>query len=547
VALTTLSDLMQEARELVQRDAVRSGLPDDNKPLRDGGAGATACAEAVGVYLAFALSKQADLGNSLCAWEPIAQCPRHLFGRQAIPMVWDYAEGNPLGNSSGAWSVFVDGIAKAFSKAFEYVPSGVSGHSGQGDAGVQTISRDKLVSTDPPYYDNIGYADLSDFFYVWLRHALRPVFPDLFVTLAVPKAEELVATPGRHGGKEQSESFFLHGMTQAMHRLAEEAHPAFPVTIYYAFKQSETDAVDGTSSTGWETFLDAVIRAGFAMSGTWPVRTENESRMRGQTSNALASSIVLACRPRAVDASTATRREFITALKAELPKALMHLQRGNIAPVDLAQAAIGPGMAVYTGYAKVLDAEGKPLSVREALALINQTLDEALAEQEGDFDADSRWALTWFEQAGFAEGEYGVAEQLSKAKNTAVAGLVEAGIISSKAGKVRLLKPDELPADWDPTNDPRLTAWEMVHHLIRVLEAGGESAAAELAARLGAKAEAARELCYRLYTLCERKKRAAEALSYNALVQSWPEIMRLAGEEREHEPGQSSLFSGEEV
>jgi putative DNA methylase len=315
-----------------------------------------------------------------------------------------------------------------------------------------------------------------------------------------------------------------------MHRLAEQAHPAFPVTIYYAFKQAESDVGEGTSSTGWETFLDAVIRAGFAITGTWPMRTELGNRMRGMDSNALASSIVLGCRKRAADAPTATRRDFVTALKSELPKALAHLQRGNIAPVDLAQAAIGPGIAVYTRYSKVLDAQGKPLSVREALALINQTLDEALAEQEGDFDADSRWALAWFEHVGYAEGEYGMAETLSTAKNTSVAGLVVAGFLASSRGKVRLLKPEELPADWDPTTDPRLTAWEMVHHLIRALEAGGEGAAAALVAKLGSKAEVARELCYRLYTLCERKKRAAEALAYNGLVQSWPEITRLARE-----------------
>jgi putative DNA methylase len=313
-----------------------------------------------------------------------------------------------------------------------------------------------------------------------------------------------------------------------MRRLVGQAHSAFPVTIYYAFKQAETKGDTGTTNTGWDTFLAAVIEAGFAISGTWPMRTELGNRMIGSGTNALASSIILVCRQRPADASTATRRDFVTALKAELPQALAHLQRGNIAPVDLAQAAIGPGMAVYTRYAKVLDAEGKPLPVRAALALINQTLDEALAEQEGDFDADSRWALTWFDQTGFAEGDYGVAEQLSKSKNTSVSGLAEAGILVSKAGKVRLLKPAELPADWDPTTDKRLTVWEMVHQLIRVLEAGGEGAAAALVARLGGQAEAARELCYRLYTLCERKKRAAEAMAYNGLVQSWPEITRLA-------------------
>ncbi len=392
--------------------------------------------------------------------------------------------------------------------------------------------------------DNIGYADLSDFFYVWLRRSLRAVFPGLFATLAVPKAEELVSTPYRHGSKLEAEAFFLTGMTQAMRRLAEQTHPAYPVTIYYAYKQAETEntKVPGMTFTGWETFLEAVIQAGFIITGTWPMRTELSNRMIGNDTNALASSIILVCRRRAAAAPTATRREFVSALKAELPAALAHLQRANIAPVDLAQAAIGPGMAVYTRYARVLDAAGNPVPVREALALINQTLDEALAEQEGDFDADSRWALAWFEQSGFAEGEYGVAETLSKAKNTSVAGMVEAGILVSSRGKVRLLKPNELPANWDPAKDRRLTAWESVHQLIRALETGGEAGAAELAAKLGSQAETARELAYRLYTLCERKKRAAEALSYNALVQSWPEIMRLARAEEKAQPAQSSLF-----
>ena len=335
-------------------------------------------------------------------------------------------------------------------------------------------------------------------------------------------------------------------MTQAMHRLSEQSHPGFPVTIYYAFKQSEVRGDAGVASTGWEIFLDAVIRSGFVISGTLPMRTERGNRMIGMDANALASSIILVCHQRPRNVPAATRREFLTTLRSELPRAVRLLQSGNIAPVDLAQAAIGPGMAVFTRYAKVLNAEGKPLTVREALELINRTLDEVLAEQEGDFDSDSRWAVAWFEQFGFDEGEYGIAETLSKAKNTSVAGLVEAGILTSKGGKVRLLKPEQLPEDWDPTTDARLIAWEMVHHLVRVLEASGESAAAELAARLGAKAEVARELCYRLYTLCERKKRAAEALSYNSLVQSWPEITRLAREEGEHEAEQTSLFATED-
>jgi putative DNA methylase len=373
---------------------------------------------------------------------------------------------------------------------------------------------------------------------------LKPVFPDLFVTLAVPKSQELVATPYRHGSKGKAEAFFLDGMTQAMRRLAEEAHPAFPVTIYYAFKQAESDSAMGIASTGWETFLDAVIRAGFAIYRTWPIRTEQTAAMKTGT-NALASSIVLVCRPLAANAPSTTRRDFLNALNAELPVALKHLQRSNIAPVDLAQAAIGPGMAVYTRYAKVLDAAGEPLSVREALTLINQTLDEVLIEQEGDFDADSRWALAWFEQSGFATGEYGVAETLSKAKNTSVDGMVDAGILTSKGGKVRLLKPSELRSNWDPATDLRLTAWESVHHLVRALEAGGENAAAQLVTKIGSKAEIARELAYRLYTVCERKKRAQEALSYNGLVQSWPEITRLARESGKPQQSQPQLFEQE--
>jgi len=541
VALTTFTDLMREARERVERDALAAGLTDDGRPLV-AGTGGTAYAEAVGVYLAFAVDKGANYWSSLCAWHTGAEKMISTFGRQAVPMVWDFTEANPFSDSSGNVMLGIDQAAKMI-VALGFGPAGLAS---QADAAVQSTSKHKVISTDPPYYDNVPYADLSDFFYVWLRRSLDSVFPDLFTTLAVPKDEELVAFPYRHGGKVGAEAFFLEGMTQAMHRLAEQAHPAFPVTIYYAFKQSESDSADGTASTGWETFLDAVIRAGFAVTGTWPVRTEYTSQLK-TTRSALASSIILVCRPRSAVAPTATRREFVTALKAELPVALAHLQRGNIAPVDLAQAAIGPGMAVYTRYAKVLDAEGKALTVREALALINQTLDEALAEQEGDFDADSRWALTWFEQSGFAEGEYGVAEQLSKSKNTSVAGMVEAGILESKRSKVRLLRPEELPDGWDPATDPRLTAWEIVHQLIRVLGSGGEGAAAELVANLGAKAEVARELAYRLYTLCERKKRAAEALAYNGLVQSWPEITRLAREGGKPRTDQADLFNeGEE-
>lgn len=527
VAMVTFSDLVQEARMQVKRHAIAASMPDDDKLLRDGGIGAVAYADAIAVYLGCVIDRMAYYGSSLTTWLPKDNALRDCMPRQALPMAWDYAEGNPLGKSSGDVSTCSRAVANYLEVATVRAPArAVQADAQAGIPGVTEL----VISTDPPYYDNISYADLSDFFYVWLRRSLRAVYPDLFSTLAVPKAEELVATAYRHGTKKKAEAFFLDGMTQVMHSLVRKTHPAFPVTIYYAFKQSESDGTDGTTNTGWDTFLDAVVRAGFAITGTWPMRTEGAGRMVASGTNALASSIVLVCRPREADALIATRREFVAALKAELPIALAHLQRGNIAPVDLAQAAIGPGMGVYTRYSRVLDAEGKALSVREALSLINQTLDEALAEQEGDFDPDSRWAITWFEQVGFEVGEYGTAEQLSKSKNTSVSGLVEAGILASKGGKVRLLKPNELPDDWDPTTDKRLTSWETVHHLIRVLEAGGEGAAAKIVSKLGAKAEVARELCYRLYTLCERKKRATEALSYNGLVQSWPEITRLARE-----------------
>ena len=520
-SITTFADLVQEARELVKKDFGAAKLG-ENKVYSE--AEINSYSDAIGVYLACAVGKLADYNSNGCSWGATRETIRNTFGRQAIPMVWDFAEANVLSESTGGFLSCVEQVARVIAN----LPGTSIGLSAQADAQTQEISRNKVVSTDPPYYDNIGYADLSDFFYVWMRRSLRTVFPELFSTLATPKAEELVANPYRHGNKDKAETFFLDGMTLAMSRISEQAHPAFPVTIYYAFKQAESDGNDGTTNTGWDTFLAAVIDAGFAITGTWPMRTEMGNRMVGSGTNALASSIVLVCRKRNKDAPTATRREFISALKEELPKALAHLQAGNIAPVDLAQAAIGPGMGTYTRFSKVVDAEGNKISVRAALSIINQTLDESLAEQEGDFDSDTRWALTWFDQNGFSEGDYGIAEQLSKSKNTAVSGLVEAGILFTKAGKVRLLKPSELPNDWDPETDSRLTVWEMVHHLIRVLQSEGENAASIIVAKLGTQSETARELCYRLYTLCERKKRAGDAMAYNSLVQSWPELTKLA-------------------
>ena len=520
VALTTFSDLVAEARDRIRQDAVAAGMPDDDYRYAD----------AVGVYLAFAISKLADRGSSICTWFTERDSTRNTFARQSIPMTWDYAELNTLLDGTGSFAGAVEWTAEST----DCLASGggsARGSARLADAEHQTLSACKIVSTDPPYYDNIGYADLSDFFYVWLRRSLRSIFPDLFATIAVPKAEELIADSYRHDTKARAEAFFLAGMTQAMRRLAEQAHPATPTTIYYAFKQAEKRDEHGVSSTGWETFLEAVIKAGFAVTGTWPMRTELGNRMIGRGSNALASSIVLVCRRRPADAPRVTRRNLVDALQAELPPALIHLQRANIAPVDLAQAAIGPGMAIFTRYAAVLDPAGKRIAVGEALAYINQTVDEILTAQEADFDTDSRWALAWFDQHGFAAGGYGSAETLATAKNTSVAGMVHAGILHSAAGKVRLLRPLELPVDWDPAADDRLTTWEAAHHLIRVLHQGGEMGAAALLRRLG-YGDGARDLCYRLYTLCERRQRPAEAFDYNWLVQSWLEVSRLARSEQ---------------
>ena len=439
-------------------------------------------------------------------------------------MVWDYAETNMFASAAGDIEISIEGMAKALPNIKGVAP----GKAVHADAQTQTISSSKVVSTDPPYYDNIGYADLSDFFYVWLRRSLRQIYPNLFATVAVPKAEELVATPYRHGGKEQAEKFFLDGMTEALRNLARQAHPAFPVTIYYAFKQSETTNEAGTSSTGWETFLEAVLQAGFALTGTWPMRTERDARSIGIGTNALASSIVLVCRQRPLDAPTVSRREFIRELNAALPEALDEMTRGGVnspvAPVDLSQAIIGPGMAIFSQYAAVLEADGTPMRVRTALQLINRFL------AEDDFDHDTQFCLHWFEQQGWATGRYGDADVLARAKGTSVGGLQTSGVVASSKGELRLLKWAEMPRDWQPESDTRMPVWEALHQLIRALNQDGESAAGSLLARMPTRAEPIRALAYRLYTLCERKNWASEARAYNELVTAWSAIEQAAGE-----------------
>ena len=462
------------------------------------------------------------------------------FARGDIQLNWDFAETNPFGGSVGDWQQIVTTSLRAFRLIDPRGPIAVVQQSDARKAG-STHSGKYIVVTDPPYFAAIGYADLSEYFYYWIRIALKNIKPSLFATIGVPKQNELIASPKRHGGREKAATYFIDGFTETFRRLASIADPEFPMVIVYAQKQEEQTSDEG-ASTGWQAMLEAMIRGGLSISGTWPISGTGGSRMRAHGSNSLASYIVFTCRPRPATAPVATRREFLNALRVELPSALASLQQGNTAPVDLAQAAIGPGMAVYTRYERILDADGKALTVRNSLSLINDVLDEVLAEQEGDFDSDTRWAITWFEQVGFDEGDYGTAEMLSKAKNTSVDGMVDAGILSSKSGKVRLLKPEELPSDWDPLHDRRLTVWESVHHLVRAL-AEGESAAATLVAILGSKSEIARELAYRLFKICERRKRSQEALSYNGLVQSWPEITRLARQDFNQLQTQSALFT----
>lgn len=530
VALTTFSDLVQEAREKAIRDARAADMPDDGRGLAQGGSGATAYGEAVASYLTFGVDRLADRCSTICSWDSGYTKIRNTFGRQAIPMTWDYCEGNVFSESTGNFTSLLEWVVKYLNEA----PANPISFATQLDAAKQKITAGKLVSTDPPYYDNIGYADLSDFFYVWMRRSLRTIYPELFGTMAVPKAEELVATPYRHGSKEKAEAFFMEGMTRAIRNLAEQAHPAFPVTIYYAFKQSETKE-GGTTSTGWVTFLEAVIQAGFSIDGTWPMRTEMSNRMIGSGTNALASSIVLVCRKREANAETLSRRDFIRRLREEMPEALETMIGGEsgqtpIAPVDLAQAAIGPGMAIYSRYAAVLNQDGSPMSVHDALVLINRAITEYLNPDSGDFDPDTQFCAGWFEQYGWNKGSFGEADTLARAKGTSVDGVEAAGVLESGGGKVRLLRWGEYESDWDPTKDDRTPVWEACHQMIRRLNHQGESAAGELLAKMPEKGEAIRQLAYHLYTLCERKKWAEDARAYNELIGSWNAIVTASHE-----------------
>ena len=542
LALNTFSDLVQEARIKAIDDAKLAGMINDGIRLCDGGKGAIAYGNAIAVYLAFAVDKALDYSNTICDWHTTRETIGHLFNRQAIPMKWDYCEANIFSESSGNIQGMIDWV----SKALITTPADQNGIGLQLPAQNQTISTNKVISTDPPYYDNVGYADLSDFFYVWMRRSLQDIYPELFTTMAVPKAEELIAAPYRCGGKEAAEKFFLDGMTEAMHNLAIQSNPSFPVTIYYAFKSTDTDE-KGTSNTGWETFLEAVLKAGFEITGTWPMRTELSNRMRGMSSNALASSIVLVCRRRADDAMEIDRRDFLNELREAMPNALRDMMGKDgisspIAPVDLAQAAIGPGMEIFSKYKSVLNADGSAMTVHEAMIEINRQITDYLNPEGTGFDAETLFCNDWFQENVWGENAYGLADVLARAKGTSVERVKASGILSAEGGKVQLLNWREYPEEYDPSKDKNRPTWEALHHLIRKLNTSGESVAGELLAKMPESSEDIRQLAYFLYTMCERKGNAEDARYYNELMTSWHAIVAASMEHMKSKPEQMRLF-----
>lgn len=535
-ALTTFSSLVSEAQQKAEADAVAAGVFNDHIALSEGGSGARAYGEAVGVYLAFVVDKMADYHSSICSWHSSKELIRNTFGRQAIPMVWDFAEANPFSDSAGCCDNMLEWVTKATLLFPATIQGSAKQHDAQSDNGLRNIA----VSTDPPYYDNIGYADLSDYFYVWMRQTLKGTYPKLFRTMLVPKAEELVATPYRFDGSvEKARDFFEDGMFNTCCRLHDYSRDDIPVTIYYAFKQSETDTEDTTSSTGWETMLSAIIRAGFSITGTWPMRTEMANRSIASGTNALASSIVLVCRKRDETTGSATRREFINALHREMRPALEKLQSANIAPVDLAQSAIGPGIGVFSRYKSVLEADGKPMSVRAALQIINQELDAFYNEQEGELDRESRFCVELFSQYAFNNIKFGDADILARAKNTSVQALAEHGVLMAAKGQVRLKTRDELPERVDTHES---CTWLLTQQLARAMEVGGVKACAAIVLNIfGSNAEEAKALAYRLYTICERKNWAQEGYAYNNLVVAWPDIQSAAAQMQAEIPVQIKM------
>lgn len=537
-ALTTLSELVAEAQAKAEADAVYAGMPNDHLPLSEGGTGARAYGEAVGVYLAFVIDKMTDYHSSICSWHNSGEKIRNTFGRQAIPMTWDYAEANPFCSSSGSYANMLDWVVRCVRELPTASDAEVGQYDAQSDCGLRNI----MVSTDPPYYDNIGYADLSDFFYVWMRQSLKDTYPKLFSTMMVPKAEELIATPYRHNGSTaEAKTFFEDGMLATCKQIYKYAREDVPVTIYYAYKQSDTDTdTNTTASSGWETMLSAIINAGFAITGTWPMRTEMANRSIASGTNALASSIVLVCRKRPEDAPQTTRRNLIATLRKELRPALRELQHSNIAPVDLAQSAIGPGMGVFSRYRRVLEADGTPMSVRSALQVINEEIDLYFNEQVGDLDTASRFCVDLYTQNAYNEMRYGEAEVLANAKSTSIPMLAANGVLYAKAGMVHLIERDELP---ETVNTEEKNIWLLTQQLTRAMAKGGIEACAQIVfSMMGSNAERAKDLAYRLYTIAEQKKWTNEGYAYNALVVAWPDIQTRAAALKLEQPEQLNLF-----
>ena len=517
VALTTFSALVQEAQQKAEQDALAAGRGDDGISLEKLGKGAKAYGQAIGVYLAFLVDKQTDLGNALNRWEPVAQCPRQLFGRQAIPMVWDFAEGNIFGDSSGSWNVLIKNYADSMLNGGMQFPRDVVGQVVQWDATQDISLRNIMVSTDPPYYDNIAYADLSDFFYVWMRQSLRTTYPDLFATMLTPKTPELIASPYRFdGSKVKAKQHFEDGMLQTCRNIFQYARPDIPVTIYYAFKQSDAQETDGTASSGWETMLSAIIKAGFVITGTWPMRTENGSRMVSQGANALASSIVIVCRKPDGARPDILRKDFVDILHGELKDALTKLQSSNIAPVDLAQSIIGPGIAVYSRYRKVLAADGSAISVRDALKMINAVYAEII--KVTSFGPEADFCLILYEQNGFNDMRFGEADVLARSKNTAVDKMAKEGLVDSAKGIVRLKTREELSA-FSPHSE---NLWLITQQVVQACEKNGYAGTAAIFSQLnGAQTDQVKKMCYRLYKIADSKGWSKDGQAYNAVIAGW--------------------------
>ncbi|WP_249521257.1 DUF1156 domain-containing protein [Microbacterium sp. ER1] len=521
-ALTTLSDLVSDVRSKVLADGLAAGLP-HGIPLEADGTGAEAYADAVATYLGFVVSKMANFNNAFCQWRPDAGKEQvgHLFARQAIPMVWDFAESNVFSHSAGGW----DGTIKFLPKAIENLPAfGATGLATQADASTRGYAG-VVVSTDPPYYDNIGYSDLSDFFYVWLRRTLRGIHSTTVSTMLTPKAEELVANPYRHDGRAGAAKFFIDGFNSVFGAIRAEANLSVPLTVYYAYKQQDTRDSE-ISSTGWHTLLDGLIEAGWEITATWPMRSELSNRMIARGTNALASSIVLACRPRPEAAPTTTRRAFVAALRSELPEALRTLMQGAIAPVDLAQAAIGPGIAVFSRYVRVREADGSDMSVRDALVLVNSTLDEVIGDQESDFDADTRFAIKWYRQYGWGQENSGIADQLARSSDTSIGALERGGILEARGGRARLLSPTQLEDEWDVGADERVSVWEATVRLAAVMAKHGADQVADLLPSVQTRVnlDAVKELGFLLFHEAEKKRDTKDAILFNGLVSAWGDV-----------------------